>query len=190
MIARMRTRLSGFVVILALAVAGVWADEKSGGMKPYQGSAEFERIKSLAGKWRGKMGQTKMEVEYIVVAGGSAVMERTFPGTEMEMVTLYHDKGGKLALTHFCMLHNRPHLLLTGSDANSISLELDKDGEVDAEKDSHMHSVVLSFHGEDEIEQLWTHYIDGEPQDPHPMRFTRVREAEAGGADEIEGGEN
>ncbi|MGI9242012.1 MAG: hypothetical protein ACR2RV_14510 [Verrucomicrobiales bacterium] len=186
----MRTKRLGVVVILALALSGVRADEKSREMKPYQGSAEFERIKSLAGKWRGKMGQMDMELEYIVVAGGSAVMERTFPGTEMEMVTLYHDKEGKLALTHFCMLHNRPHLLLTGSDKNSISLQLDKDGEVDAEKDSHMHAVVLTFHGEDEIEQLWTHYVDGEPQEPHPMKFTRVKDAKAGAADKSKGGKS
>jgi len=67
--------------------------------QPYKGSKEFERIKTLAGTWKGKMdmgqGPMDMAVIYRVVAGGSAVEERTFPGTPMEMVTMYHDKGGR-----------------------------------------------------------------------------------------------
>jgi hypothetical protein len=116
----------------------------------------------------------KMALEYTVVSGGSAVMERTFAGTPMEMVTLYHDKGGKLALTHYCMLHNRPHLVMTKSDKKSITLNLDKKGEIDPKTESHMNSLVLTFVGKNELEQLWTHYIDGKAQEPHAMRFKRV----------------
>src|SRR3954467_2783963 len=72
--------------------------------KNYKGSPEFERMKALAGTWKGKtdMGQgpIEMTVEYRVISGGSAVEERIFAGTPKEMVTMYHDKNGKLALTH------------------------------------------------------------------------------------------
>src|SRR2546428_57944 len=71
--------------------------------KPYKGSPEFERMKGLVGTWKGKadMGQGPMEisVEYRLVSGGSAIEERIFVGTPKEMVTMYHDRGGKLALT-------------------------------------------------------------------------------------------
>src|SRR5436305_12848387 len=66
---------------------------------PYQGSAEFERMKALVGTWKGThdMGQGPMEltVEYRLVPGGSTLEERFFAGTPMEMVTMYHDRQGK-----------------------------------------------------------------------------------------------
>src|SRR6266404_464243 len=80
--------------------------------KPYQGSAEFERMKGLVGVWESTvdMGQGPMKVslEYRLIAGGSAVEERIFAGSPQEMITMYHDKNGKLALTHYCMLANQP----------------------------------------------------------------------------------
>src|SRR3974390_2940544 len=89
--------------------------------KSQQASAEFARMKALVGTWRGKadMGQGMMEftVEYRLVAGGSALEERIFAGTPKEMVTMYHDQHGKLCLTHYCMLGNRPGMLLKSSDA-------------------------------------------------------------------------
>ncbi len=174
----MKTKWSIYVVLLALAASSALADEEKKAnmaMKPYKGSAEFERIKSLAGKWLGTMDGQKMDLEYTIVAGGSAVMERTFVGTPMEMVTLYNDKAGKLALTHYCMLHNRPHLLLTDSDENSVSLKLDENGEIDAKKESHMNALVLTFVSDDEIEQKWTHVINGEAQEAHAIKFKRVK---------------
>ena len=179
----MKSILPVFALLMLFAVSDAWSDEeKKEMMKPYAGSAEFERVKSLAGKWRGSMDGMEMEVEYTVVAGGSAVMERTFPGTPMEMITLYHDKGGKLALTHYCMLQNRPHLVQIASDDKSIALKLDENGEVDAKKESHMHSLVLTFVNDQEIEQLWTHYVDGKAQEPHAMKFKRVKKGEKNGS--------
>ena len=46
-----------------------------------------------------------------VTAGGSAVEETVFPGTEQEMVTLYFVRDGRLQLTHYCMAGNQPHML-------------------------------------------------------------------------------
>ena len=128
----MKLKLSMIAVVLSVVTGAAWADEeKKGAMKPYRGSAEFERIKKLAGKWRGKMNNMKMELEYTVVAAGSAVIERAFPGTEMEMVTMYHDnKDGKLAMTHFCMLKNRPHLVLESSDDKSITMDATRTADV------------------------------------------------------------
>ena len=175
----MKQKFSILVMCLCAVVASSQAEDekkKPMEMKPHKGSAELERIKSLAGKWRGSMGGMKLEVEYTVVAGGSAVLERTFPGTEMEMVTMYNDdKAGKLVMTHYCMLKNRPHLKLKASDEKSISMELDPDGEVDADKEMHMHAVVFTFVSDDEIEQMWTTYANGKAEEPKPMTFKRVK---------------
>ena len=147
----------------------------------YEGSAEFERLKSLVGSWTGK---TKMDpeapemeitVEYRLVAGGSAIEERTFAGTPKEMVTMYHDKRGKLALTHFCMLHNQPAMLLTASDDKSISLDFDPSCEVNPKKDTHMHSLVITFVDANTLTQKWTLYTDGKSSGEHPITLKRVK---------------
>src|SRR5438046_5351727 len=110
----MKTKMLPALVLFSLLAIGrltAWPADK-----PHKGSAEFERMKSLAGTWKGKadMGEGPMEftVEYRLVAGGSAVEERIFAGSPKEMVTMYHDQKGKLSLTHYCMLGNRPGMLL------------------------------------------------------------------------------
>src|ERR1041385_2264920 len=79
---------------------------------PVTPSPEFERMKSLVGVWKGQadLGQGPIEVvaEYRLLAGGTVLQERVFPGAPNEMVTMYYDKDGKLGLTHYCVLGNRP----------------------------------------------------------------------------------
>src|SRR6058998_3249534 len=81
-----------------------------------QSSPEFERLKTLVGTWQGKtdigQGPIDMTVQYRLLAGGSVLEERVFAGTPNEMVTMYYDKAGKLAMTHYCMFGNRPGMLL------------------------------------------------------------------------------
>src|SRR5262245_21061926 len=83
-------------------------------------SPEFEKMKSLVRTWQGKtdMGQGPIDltVRYRLLAGGSVLEERVFEGTPNEMVTMYYDQGGKLAMTHYCMMGNRPGMVLKSSD--------------------------------------------------------------------------
>jgi hypothetical protein len=94
-------------------------------------SAEFERLKTLVGTWKGKadMGQgpIDMSVQYRLLAGGTVLEERVFSGTPNEMVTMYYERDGKLALTHYCIMGNRPGMLLKSSDLqiNSVRLRFD-----------------------------------------------------------------
>src|SRR6476469_3220480 len=98
--------------------------------KPKKGSAELERMKTLVGTWQGKadMGQGPiyMTVKYRLLAGGSVLEERVFEGTPHEMITMYYDQEGKLALTHYCVMGNRPGMLLKSSDDKTIKLDFDK----------------------------------------------------------------
>ena len=147
--------------------------------KPYVGSAEFEKMKTLAGTWRGTtdMGQGPMPitVHYRVISGGSAVEERLFADTPMEMVTIYHDKDGKLSLTHYCTLCNRPVMTLTKADGKSLAFTLTKDCGIDVEKEKHMHSAKLTFDGADHLTHEWTAYDGGKPQPSHPFKLERVK---------------
>jgi len=147
--------------------------------KLHQGSAEFERMKSLVGSWKGKadMGQGPMEftVEYRVVSGGSAIEERIFAGTPKEMITMYHDQHGKLALTHYCMLGNRPGMVLKSAEPKTLHFDFDAACGVDEKSEMHMHSLSITFEDPDTIVQDWKLYEDGKMKDSHPFTLKRVK---------------
>lgn len=147
--------------------------------KPCVGSAEFEKMKTLAGDWQATadMGQgpVKVTTQYRVIAGGSALEERMFPDTPKEMVTLYHEKDGRLVLTHYCMLCNRPSMTLVKSDDKSLTFDLAKDSEIKVDSEKHMHSAVFTFVDADHLTQNWTLYDNGKAQDEHPFQFVRVK---------------
>ena len=109
----MKTKISSVCTLLLLA-SSVWLQAETSGTatKPASASAgdaaktsspEFERMKTLVGSWTGKcdMGQgpIDMTVQYRLLASGSVLEERVFAGTPNEMVTMFYDQNGKLALT-------------------------------------------------------------------------------------------
>jgi hypothetical protein len=135
-------------------------------MKPYVGSAAFEKMKSLAGTWTGTTLMEGQEVpstiEYRVTSGGSAIVETIFAGTPKEMITVYHDDdNGELSLTHYCMLKNRPELTLLEMDGDTMKFNLSKACSLHGSNDPHMHSFVLTFDGDDKIVQRWAMWKDG-----------------------------
>ncbi len=130
-------------VLLATAAFSVFAGEDGGtpkgedGTHPqaYMGSPDFERLKSLAGRWESEMpmpggggsegkksAMNKVATEYRVAANGSVIVERNFPDTPKEMISVYHDRGGKLWMTHYCALGNQPQMSLTGSTDGVLTL--------------------------------------------------------------------
>src|SRR5215813_2467787 len=117
LIRNMRTLTLSVLLLLAIA-SRLLAGEHT--KSPPAPSAEFERLKGLVGTWKGTgdMGQGPMDftVEYRLISGGSALEERVFAGTPKEMVTMYYDRNGKLGLTHYCMLGNRPGMQLKSAD--------------------------------------------------------------------------
>ena len=146
----------------------------------YTGSPEFERVKQLVGVWEGtsEMGKTgeKIRVEYKITAGGSALIETLSPGNEGEMVSVYHDQQGRLAMTHYCMLRNRPHMTLSKSDEHSLELVFAKKGNaINPAKEKHMHAVSFSFTDSDHFVQKWTLFDKGKKAEEVAFKFTRVR---------------
>ena len=148
----MKTKLCNLVALALLAGSFCAIAEET---KAVKSSPEFERVKALVGKWSGKVdmgqGPVDMTMEYKVIASGSVVQETVFAGTPNEMVSMYYDKGGKLALTHYCMLGNRPQMSLKASDAKSITLDFDEACGIDAGKECHMHGMKIEFVDADTI---------------------------------------
>jgi hypothetical protein len=147
---------------------------------PYTSSAEFERMKQLVGAWEGasNMGKEggKVRVEYRLTAGGSALVETLFPGGSEEMVSVYYDQKGKLAMTHYCMLRNRPHMVLKKADAQRIELVFAKKGnDIDPAREKHMHALRITFADNDHITQKWTMFEKGKDTGQVTLTLTRVR---------------
>jgi hypothetical protein len=171
----MKTKLTSVCATLLLAVAmTVKADDKT---KP--GSPEFERMKTLVGTWQGKtdMGQgpIDMTVQYRLLASGSVLEERVFAGTPHEMVTMFYDKDGKLALTHYCALGNRPGMLLKSSDDKTLKFDFDKTCGINPKKESHMHALTIQFDDADTIIASCKAIMDGKEMPDHPTTLKRVK---------------
>ena len=168
-------RLMSFTSLLAIAAVAIAGEPPA---KPYKGSEAFERLKPLAGSWKATidMGKGPMDVslEYRLVAGGSVLEERIFAGSPMEMVTMYHDKKGQLAVTHYCMLANQPAMLLKSSDAKTLRFDFDKTCGINAKSEEHMHALALTFVDANTLQQEWEHHENGR-RSPKSSTFTFKR---------------
>jgi hypothetical protein len=172
----MKTKLTSVCTILSLAASLAFAGDVP---KAKPGSPEFERMKSLVGTWTGKtdMGQGPMDltVQYRLLAGGSVLEERVFSGTPNEMVSMYYDQNGKLAMTHYCVMGNRPGMLLKSSDSKSIAFDFDATCGINPTKESHMHALTITFDDPDTITSNCKAIMDGKETDPHATTLKRVK---------------
>ena len=73
----------------------------------------FDALKKLEGTWVMGKGKQAAKVVFKVTGAGSSVIETQFPGSAMEMVSVYHlDGPEKLIMTHYCAAHNQPTMAL------------------------------------------------------------------------------
>ena len=161
-------------ILLAGSVC-LYAEDAS---KQKSGSPEFERMKGLVGTWKGKVdmgeGPVDMTAQYRLLAGGSVLEERVFAGTPHEMITMYYDKGGKLALTHYCVMGNRPGMLLKSSSGKTLKFDFDETCGIDAAKESHMHALTINFDDAETVTMSCKAIIDGKEMAEHPATLKRV----------------
>ncbi len=170
------------IAVVCFSLAGLFvAHSGEYQSAPYTGSKEFERMKQLVGAWEGtssEMGKEggKVRVEYRLTAGGSALVETLFPGSAEEMVSVYHDQKGKLAMTHYCMLRNQPHMTLAKADARTIELVFAKKGnDINPAKELHMHAVAITFTDNDHIIEKWTTFENGKDAGAATFKLARVK---------------
>lgn len=173
----MHTKIISFCAT-SLLVAAAWLNAGEPD-KTKQASREFERMKTLVGAWTGKTdighGPVDINVQYRLLAAGSVVEERVFAGTPNEMVTMYYDKDGKLALTHYCMMGNRPAMLLKESDARTLKFDFDQSCGIHPTNESHMHALTLRFDDADTITTSCKAIIDGKETPDQPTTLKRVK---------------
>ena len=140
--------------------------------------AAFEKLKTLAGEWRGTEGEKdkgqELTVLYKITSSGSVVMETLFPGGDHEMVTLYHMDGDKLVLTHYCALANQPTMALTDkSSPDELVFDFASGSNMNSKKDMHMHAMRMRFEGKDTLATEWDLFRDGKKVDSKKFFLTR-----------------
>ena len=144
----------------------------------HQGSPELEKMKGLVGSWSGTMdmgqGEMPFNVVYKVTAGGSAVVAVHNPESPMEMVSVYHDEGGTLAMTRYCMLGNQPYMAQTGSTDDSVTLSLKGGRGLSNAEEQHMHGVTIRFIDENTIEENWVNFDGGKKTAENPILLKRT----------------
>ena len=173
----MKTKITAVCATLLLAVAvSLQADDAPA---PKPGSKEFEKMKTLVGTWTGKadcgQGPVDIAIQYRLLAGGSVLEERCFSGTPNEMVSMYYDQGGKLAMTHYCMFGNRPAMLLKSSDDKTINFDFDKTCGIDTKKESHMHALSIHFDDANTITTSCKAMMNGQEMPEKPTVLKRTK---------------
>lgn len=130
-----------------VALFGFIALNAHGAVTPEQA---FASIKSLKGDWRGPAAMKGMPPSHSVfriTAGGSVVEETIFPGTPLEMLSLYHMDKGALLMTHYCAIGNQPRMKLNAKKSTPQELVFEFDGgtNFNPRRDKHMHSLTLKL---------------------------------------------
>jgi hypothetical protein len=169
--------LCAAAVLLLGGAANAGPDHAHGG--PPALPKELEAIKKLAGKWEGKtkMGDQEIPVTivYEVTAGGTAVIEKLFPGQPHEMVSVYVAEGDKVAMTHYCAGGNHPKMALKKSDAKSVSFEMTGSEGLRSPKESHMHAMSVAFLDDNHIRESWTSFDGGVKKDEKVFELQRKK---------------
>lgn len=136
----------------------------------------FEQLKGLQGTWEGEPegsgGEAEAEADAVgtvtheiqVSAAGTVVMETMGPGTEHEMINMYHLDGEELVLTHYCAGGNQPQMRLNREESSADLLVFDFAGgtNLDPETDSFIHSARIQLVDGDHMESIWKSYSAGE----------------------------
>lgn len=146
---------------------------------PYEGSVALKTMKALAGTWEGthimQGKEIPAKIEYKVSSNGSTVVETMFPGSKHEMVNVYHDKSGKLAMTHYCSVGNQPHLDLVAMEGKTLSFSLSPEDRAHLAKEGHMHDLKITMSESGHLQQEWSFFEKGQQAGMTTFDLVRVQ---------------
>ena len=169
--------------VAAALAAALIADDKParrGEKDTSEAAKRIERLKKLAGAWQGvegEEGEPGGNVFYRVISGGSAVAEFLLPGTEHEMVSMYHRDGDALLMTHYCAVGNQPRLKARpGGPENEITFEFMDGTNIKSPDDLHIDGLKIQFISDDEIVASWSARAEGKHQGGPSFRLKRVKD--------------
>lgn len=165
------------LVIASLLLAAVAIHGAGSKSERNTDAAAFARLKTLAGDWEADTRMGKAHLNYEVIAGGTAVVERETAEKMPAMLTVYHLDGDRLLLTHYCMAGNQPRMQARAFNSESGELQfrfLDAGNLPDAGA-GHMHNATLRFVDNNHLVTEWEFYENGQRKLTETARYTRVR---------------
>jgi hypothetical protein len=173
----MRTRILIAAASLTLATAALAGPDHA--MPAKAVPKELDALKKLVGTWQGKAKMGPQEVPVTIVyestAGGTAVLERLFPGTPHEMTSVYTAEGDKVVMTHYCALGNHPKMALKKADAKSLAFEMAGIEGLQAATEMHMHAMTVTWVDPDHLREVWTSYDNGVKKEEKTFDLTRKK---------------
>jgi hypothetical protein len=135
--------------------------------------AEWSRMKSLVGAWKGTAEGKPVSVTYALVSNGTALMETLDGDHDMTMITMYAPDGASLLATHYCAAGNQPRMRATGSpDGRSLAFEF---VDVSGQGTEVMRRLVVTFVDADHFRQTWTSRAADGQEHSSVFDYTRVR---------------
>jgi hypothetical protein len=145
------------------------------------GTAAFERLKTLKGTWESaKPDGQKATSTFELTANDAVLLERYtnsgLPGGG-QMVTAYHLDGRALVLTHYCIAKNQPTLRAERFDEKTgeIQFEFLRASNLPNENSGHMRRALYRIDDADHFTTSWDFFKDGKKTMTELEKFTRVR---------------
>ena len=162
------------ILAFALVAAPAFARPDAATTSPAPASPGFEKLKSLAGNWEGKDGEGHpVEVSYKLVSNGSVLMEEISHGG---MVTMYHQDGDRLMMTHYCMTKNQPRMRTEPikGDPKTLDFKFLDVTNLAKPTDMVMKGLKIAFLDADHFTAEWLMSQDGK-ETPETMSFERKK---------------
>jgi len=169
-------RIASALLAIAVATLGVLTAAEE--QPTATGAQQFEALKKLVGDWV-QVGEDGKPTDQVLssirlTAGGSALCETIFPGTDKEMITMYHLDGSDLLLTHYCILGNQPRLRAEhGQDPHHIAFKYLNGTNLNSEKDHHMNQATFTLIDADHFQSEWASCEGGKTC--HQVKLNMVR---------------
>ena len=140
----------------------------------------FDEMKSLVGTWQGTTdmegkGGGPITVTYDLRSNGSVLVEHLSPGSDHEMISVYHKDGDKLEMTHYCSIGNQPNLVMIREVGPTKYFEFAGATNMSSEKDMHIHRLALTQVDANTLKQEWTAFKDGEALPTSTFTLKRVQ---------------
>jgi hypothetical protein len=132
-------------------------------------------VKDLVGRWQVIGEDPPAFIDFSLSSNGTAVREIMFPGTAEEMTNMYSLDGNSLLMTHYCSAGNQPMMRAGGFEGNQLVFQ--PSGVLDLESPAafYMSDMVLTFVGEDRLDETWRGMTDGVQSKMPVFQLKRVQ---------------
>ena len=155
---------------------------------PSAAEAAMSRLKGLVGRWEARVpklyGNAPI-LHYRLISDDSVLVETfTIDQQDVEMITMYHLDGGKLALTHYCVVNNQVRMLAdldaispSAADIRKITFTFRDGSNLEQAHVQVMDRLGVMFEDDDHFTQTWRWRDKKAPtgEDSAVYRYTRVR---------------